>query len=94
MASAPMRIAFGLLTFVTVGMIIGALFQLAFIRRLEDSTGNEFLLAGRLHKTQYDSQHQLPRGLPNWINDKEAEILRLGYIPEVSIIPSVWQFFC
>ncbi|XP_022979896.1 prolyl 4-hydroxylase 1 isoform X2 [Cucurbita maxima] len=84
MASVPMRIAFGLLTFVTVGMIIGALFQLAFIRRLEDSTGNEFLPAGRLHKTQYDSHHQLPRGLPNWINDKEAEILRLGYVkPEV-----------
>ncbi|XP_023527986.1 prolyl 4-hydroxylase 1 [Cucurbita pepo subsp. pepo] len=84
MASAPMRIAFGLLTFVTVGMIIGALFQLAFIRRLEDSTGNEFLPAGRLHKTLYDSQHQLPRGLPNWINDQEAEILRLGYVkPEV-----------
>ncbi|XP_050943257.1 prolyl 4-hydroxylase 1 isoform X9 [Cucumis melo] len=63
MVSAQMRIVFGLLTFVTVGMIIGT----------------EFLPAGRLHKTQYDSQRQLPRGLPNWINDKEAEILRLGY---------------
>ncbi|XP_038904320.1 prolyl 4-hydroxylase 1 isoform X1 [Benincasa hispida] len=84
MASAPMRIVFGLLTFVTVGMIIGALLQLAFIRRLEDSIGTEFLSAGRLHKTQYDSQRQLSRGLPNWINDKEAEILRLGYVkPEV-----------
>lgn len=80
MASAPMRIVFGLLTFVTVGMIIGSLLQLAFIRRLEDSIGTEFLSAGRLHKIQYDSQRQLPRGLPNWINDKEAEILRLGYV--------------
>ncbi|XP_016901569.1 prolyl 4-hydroxylase 1 isoform X4 [Cucumis melo] len=98
MVSAQMRIVFGLLTFVTVGMIIGALLQLAFLRRLEDSIGTEFLPAGRLHKTQYDSQRQLPRvtvknrefskelggnqfnpGLPNWINDKEAEILRLGY---------------
>lgn len=40
MASA-MKIVFGLLTFVTVGMIIGALLQLAFIRKLEDSYGSE-----------------------------------------------------
>ncbi|KAI9196014.1 hypothetical protein LWI28_020269 [Acer negundo] len=37
--ASSMKIIFGLLTFVTVGMIIGALFQLAFIRRLEDSYG-------------------------------------------------------
>ncbi|KAL6970856.1 Prolyl 4-hydroxylase 1, variant 3 [Sarracenia purpurea var. burkii] len=37
--AAAMRIVFGLLTFVTIGMIIGALCQLAFIRRLEDSHG-------------------------------------------------------
>ncbi|KAJ4723032.1 prolyl 4-hydroxylase 1-like [Melia azedarach] len=56
-----MKIVFGLLTFVTVGMIIGALFQLAFIRKLEDSYG-----------------------VPFWDNDKEAEVLRLGYVkPEV-----------
>ncbi|KAI3968311.1 hypothetical protein MKW92_019106 [Papaver armeniacum] len=36
------RIIFGLLTFVTVGMIIGALFQLAFIRRLEESSVSGF----------------------------------------------------
>ncbi|KAK9159744.1 hypothetical protein Syun_006085 [Stephania yunnanensis] len=35
---ARMKIAFGLLSFVTVGMIIGALFQLAFLRRLEESS--------------------------------------------------------
>ncbi|KAF6145835.1 hypothetical protein GIB67_028830 [Kingdonia uniflora] len=34
-----MRVIFGLLTFVTVGMIIGALFQLAFIRKFEESSG-------------------------------------------------------
>ncbi|KAJ9178438.1 hypothetical protein P3X46_010319 [Hevea brasiliensis] len=56
-----MKIVFGLLTFVTVGMIIGALFQLAFIHKLEDSYG-----------------------IPHWDNDKEAEILRLGYVkPEI-----------
>ncbi|KAK0606805.1 hypothetical protein LWI29_004557 [Acer saccharum] len=37
--ASSMKIIFGLLTFVTIGMIIGALFQLAFIRRLEDSYG-------------------------------------------------------
>ncbi|XP_042482571.1 prolyl 4-hydroxylase 1-like isoform X2 [Macadamia integrifolia] len=36
---AGMKFVFGLLTFVTVGMIVGALFQLAFIRRLEESSG-------------------------------------------------------
>ncbi|KAI3987406.1 hypothetical protein MKX01_042410 [Papaver californicum] len=36
------RIIFGLLTFVTLGMIIGALFQLAFIRRLEESSVSGF----------------------------------------------------
>ncbi|KAG8655558.1 prolyl 4-hydroxylase 1 isoform X2 [Manihot esculenta] len=34
-----MKIVFGLLTFVTAGMILGALFQLAFIHKLEDSYG-------------------------------------------------------
>ncbi|GAB2295815.1 Prolyl 4-hydroxylase 1 [Dionaea muscipula] len=38
MASA-MKIVFGLLTFVTLAMILGALFQLAFIHRLEGSYG-------------------------------------------------------
>ncbi|KAL9264071.1 Prolyl 4-hydroxylase 1-like protein [Drosera capensis] len=59
--AAAMKIVFGLLTFVTCGMIIGALVQLAFIHRLEDSNG----------------------ALP-WANDKEASILRLGYVkPEI-----------
>ncbi|CAL1385726.1 unnamed protein product [Linum trigynum] len=37
--AAPMKIIFGLLTFVTVGMIIGALCQLSFIWKLEDTNG-------------------------------------------------------
>ncbi|XP_043722929.1 prolyl 4-hydroxylase 1 isoform X3 [Telopea speciosissima] len=58
---AGMKIVFGLLTFVTVGMIVGALFQLAFIRRLEESSG-----------------------IPHWVDDKEAVVLRLGMVkPEV-----------
>ncbi|KAA8531310.1 hypothetical protein F0562_006019 [Nyssa sinensis] len=79
-----MRIVFGLLTFVTLGMIIGALFQLAFIRRLEDSYGTEFLSSRRLHESQSIGNLQLPIGIPHWANDKEAEILRIGYVkPEI-----------
>ncbi|KAL1343378.1 hypothetical protein AAHE18_09G224700 [Arachis hypogaea] len=38
----------------------------------------------RLRGFDTDSHLQLPRGLPHWGNDKEAEILRLGYVkPEV-----------
>uniref|UniRef100_A0A9I9DF05 Uncharacterized protein n=1 Tax=Cucumis melo TaxID=3656 RepID=A0A9I9DF05_CUCME len=85
MVSAQMRIVFGLLTFVTVGMIIELIsLEERGIAGTSSELRTEFLPAGRLHKTQYDSQRQLPRGLPNWINDKEAEILRLGYVkPEV-----------
>ncbi|XP_021649713.1 prolyl 4-hydroxylase 1 isoform X2 [Hevea brasiliensis] len=75
MASA-MKIVFGLLTFVTVGMILGALFQLSFIHKLEDSYGTKF---PSLHKFQNDGYLQLPKGIPHWDNDREAEILRLGH---------------
>ncbi|XP_027363294.1 prolyl 4-hydroxylase 1 [Abrus precatorius] len=79
-----MRIVFGLLTFVTVGMIIGALSQLAIIRKLEDSYGNDSLSFRRLSGLDNDGSLQLPRGIPYWNNDKEAEILRIGYVkPEV-----------
>ncbi|XP_057498933.1 prolyl 4-hydroxylase 1-like isoform X1 [Actinidia eriantha] len=80
--AAAMRIVLGLLTFVTIGMIIGALFQLALIRRLEDSYGTEFPSFTRLHKTRNFGNLQLSRGY--WPNDKEAETLRIGYIkPEI-----------
>ncbi|XP_061348359.1 prolyl 4-hydroxylase 1-like isoform X1 [Gastrolobium bilobum] len=80
----PMRILFGLLTFVTIGMIIGALSQLAFIRKLEESYGTESFPFRRLRGLEGDGYLQLPRGIPHWSNDKEAEILRLGYVkPEV-----------
>ncbi|KAJ9189070.1 hypothetical protein P3X46_000403 [Hevea brasiliensis] len=80
MASA-MKIVFGLLTFVTVGMILGALFQLSFIHKLEDSYGTKF---PSLHKFQNDGYLQLPKGIPHWDNDREAEILRLGHVkPEI-----------
>ncbi|KAJ7957337.1 prolyl 4-hydroxylase 1 [Quillaja saponaria] len=82
--AATMRIVFGLLTFVTVGMIIGALSQLAFIRRLEESYGTELPSFGRLRKIQNDGYLQFPRGMSHWDNDKEAQVLRIGYVkPEV-----------
>ncbi|KAK7823616.1 prolyl 4-hydroxylase 1 [Quercus suber] len=77
MGGGAMRIVFGLLTLVTVGMIIGALFQLAFIRRLEASY--EFPSSRRLQGNENDGYLQLPRGIPDWNNDKDARILRLGY---------------
>uniref|UniRef100_A0A7N0VMF7 Uncharacterized protein n=1 Tax=Kalanchoe fedtschenkoi TaxID=63787 RepID=A0A7N0VMF7_KALFE len=61
-----MRIVFGLLTFVTVGMILGASFQLALIRKLEDSYGDGFLSDTR--KIQYDKNPDrlhLSKGLLN-----------------------------
>ncbi|XXG78742.1 hypothetical protein AAC387_Pa08g2619 [Persea americana] len=36
---ARTKLFFGLLTFITFGMIIGSLFQLAFIRKLEEKSG-------------------------------------------------------
>ncbi|CAF1803119.1 unnamed protein product, partial [Brassica napus] len=80
MAAPAMRIVFGLLTFVTVGMIIGALLQLAFINRLEDSYGTGFpsIRGLRGQKARY------LRDVSRWANDKDAELLRLGYVkPEV-----------
>lgn len=82
--AASMRLVFGLLTFVTFGMIIGALFQLAFIRRLEDSYSSEFPTFRALHRRQLDGYLQLPRGIHHWNDDKEATVLRIGYVkPEV-----------
>lgn len=76
-----MKIVFALLTFVTIGMIIGALLQLAFILKLEDSHGAEFPSGRRVHTRGF---LQLPRGIPYWENDKEAETLRIGYVkPEI-----------
>ncbi|KAL4632543.1 hypothetical protein ACB092_04G058700 [Castanea dentata] len=82
MGGGAMKIVFGLLTLVTVGMIIGALFQLAFIRRLEASY--EFPSSRRLQGNENDGYLQLPRGIPDWNNDQDARILRLGYVkPEI-----------
>ncbi|GAA0158848.1 protein modifying enzyme [Lithospermum erythrorhizon] len=68
-----MRLVFGLLTFVTIGMILGALVQLA---RMEDSYGSEFSI-----RRQLDTQHE---GISTRAYDKEAFTLRLGYVkPEI-----------
>ncbi|KAM7486391.1 hypothetical protein LguiA_002400 [Lonicera macranthoides] len=83
MASA-MKIVFGLLTLVTLGMIIGALFQLAFIRRLEDSYGPGLPSYRRMHEIRNAGNLQLSGGTSQWGNDKEAKILRVGYVkPEI-----------
>ncbi|KAJ6941292.1 hypothetical protein NC651_007161 [Populus alba x Populus x berolinensis] len=83
MASA-MKIVFGLLAFVTAGMIVGAFFQLAFILKLEDSYGTEFPSFKRVQKLQSDAYLQLPRGISHWDNDTEAAVLRIGYVkPEI-----------
>ncbi|GAB4857145.1 Prolyl 4-hydroxylase 1 [Ancistrocladus abbreviatus] len=79
MASSSMKFVFGLLTFVTIGMIIGALFQLAFIHRLEDSSGMGFPSSRKMPQT-----YVLPAGFSRWANDKEAAILRVGFVkPEI-----------
>ncbi|KAG8481264.1 hypothetical protein CXB51_026037 [Gossypium anomalum] len=50
-----------------------ALFQLAFIRGLEDSYGDDFPTT-KLHRRQSDGYLKLPRGMSHWHGDKEAEI--------------------
>ncbi|KAG6393031.1 hypothetical protein SASPL_147261 [Salvia splendens] len=70
MAASSMRFIFIILTFVTVGMIFGALLQLAFIRRLEESSGANSSLTRIQH---------LNGGISYW-DDKEASVLRLGYV--------------
>ncbi|XP_061968726.1 prolyl 4-hydroxylase 1 isoform X1 [Populus nigra] len=83
MASA-MKIVFGLLAFVSAGMIVGAFFQLAFILKLEDSYGTKFPSFKRVRKLQSDAYLQLPRGISHWDNDTEAAVLRIGYVkPEI-----------
>ncbi|KAF5187734.1 Prolyl 4-hydroxylase [Thalictrum thalictroides] len=81
---ASMKIVFALLTFITVGMIIGALLQLAFLRRLEESSGTGFPSFRRTLGSQNDAFLRLPGGVSHWANDKEAEVLRLGFVkPEI-----------
>ncbi|KAL4192863.1 hypothetical protein AMTRI_Chr06g174130 [Amborella trichopoda] len=78
------KMVFGLLTFVTVGMIIGALLQLAFLRRLEESSGSKFPLNRRINEAQMEGYIQLPKGLSFWENDEDARVLRIGFVkPEI-----------
>ncbi|CAH9108802.1 unnamed protein product [Cuscuta europaea] len=76
------RMVLGLLTFVAIGMIIGALVQLAFIWRLEDSYGTEPTLRGLRGIRR--GVKPLEIGVSKLAYDKEAVMLRLGYVkPEV-----------
>ncbi|KAI4302718.1 hypothetical protein MLD38_038435 [Melastoma candidum] len=77
-----MKVVFGLLAFVAVGMIIGAFLQLAIIRRLEDS--RDFPSFRGDHDGQKDGDLLLSKGLSFWETDKDAKILRIGYVkPEI-----------
>ncbi|KAJ0802987.1 putative procollagen-proline 4-dioxygenase [Helianthus annuus] len=83
MASA-MKIVISLLTLVTLGMILGGLLQLAFIWNLEDSYGSAFPSFRRTLGSQNVGGNQLPAVISGWGNDKDAAILRIGYVkPEV-----------
>ncbi|XP_024990407.1 prolyl 4-hydroxylase 1 isoform X2 [Cynara cardunculus var. scolymus] len=83
MASA-MRIVIGLLTLVTIGMIVGSLLQLAFIRNLEDSYGTGLPSFRRTLGSQNVGGSQLSTVISGWANDKEAALLRIGYVkPEI-----------
>ncbi|KAJ8557366.1 hypothetical protein K7X08_002991 [Anisodus acutangulus] len=80
---STMRIVFGLLTLVTCGMILGALIQLAFINRMEDSLDRESSFGGK-HASLADRKFPLARGISHWGYDKEAIALRVGYVkPEI-----------
>ncbi|XP_071686300.1 prolyl 4-hydroxylase 1 [Rutidosis leptorrhynchoides] len=83
MASNAMRIVIALLTLVTIGMLFGALLQLAFIRNMEDSYGTA-LPSLRTFGSQNSGDNHLPSVVSSWENDKEAAILRIGYVkPEI-----------
>ncbi|GKA41179.1 prolyl 4-hydroxylase 1 isoform X1 [Tanacetum coccineum] len=62
--------------------VSGSLLQLAFIRNLEDSYGSSFPSFRRTLGSQ--NGNQLPPVVSGWGNDKEAAILRIGYVkPEI-----------
>ncbi|KAE8694905.1 Prolyl 4-hydroxylase 1 [Hibiscus syriacus] len=89
MATA-MKIVFGLLTFVTVGMIIGALFQLAFISGIEDSYGDEFP-STKLHRSRNDgylSYQELVTTdivLHSFLSNEECDYLRAISSPRLQV---------
>lgn len=81
--ASTMRIVFGLLTLVTCGMVLGALIQLAFIHRMEDTLDRELSFGGK-HANLARSNFPLARGVSDWDYDKEAIALRVGYVkPEI-----------
>nr|XP_009774618.1 PREDICTED: prolyl 4-hydroxylase 1-like isoform X2 [Nicotiana sylvestris] len=63
--------------------IDGALIQLAFIHRMEDSLDRESSFSGK-HASLAGNKHPLARGISHWGYDKEAVALRIGYVkPEI-----------
>ncbi|XP_034686067.1 prolyl 4-hydroxylase 1 [Vitis riparia] len=82
--AAPMKFVIGLLALVSFGMIFGALLQLEFIGGLEEVDGKAFPSFRKVHKRHNDGSLQLHGGISQWVNDKDADILRIGYVkPEI-----------
>jgi prolyl 4-hydroxylase len=76
-----------LLTFVTIGMAVGALLQLAFLKQLEESSRSEIDI---FHQMDQDSSLNKTTGFPSvysiWKNDEDARILRIGMVGEISLL--------
>jgi prolyl 4-hydroxylase len=72
-----------LLTFVTIGMAVGALLQLAFLKQLEESSRSEIDI---FHQMDQDSSLNKTTGIPSvysiWKNDEDARILRIGMVKQ------------
>ncbi|KAH9562149.1 hypothetical protein CY35_05G057200 [Sphagnum magellanicum] len=72
-----------LLTFVTIGMAVGALLQLAFLKQLEESSRSEIDI---FHQMDQGSSLNKSTGFPSvysiWKNDENARILRIGMVKQ------------
>ncbi|KAJ7562914.1 hypothetical protein O6H91_03G088800 [Diphasiastrum complanatum] len=77
------RFAFALLTFVTIGMAVGALFQLAFLKRLEETSGvGMHIFRRKVYQSGLNDHMFLPKGLSLWDDDEDARALRIGFIKQ------------
>ncbi|KAG0584102.1 hypothetical protein M758_3G185000 [Ceratodon purpureus] len=82
----PSKYVIVLLTFVTIGMAAGALLQLAFLKRLEESSGSGIHI-NRKDESEFDNQ-TIASGLSLWQNDEGARTLRVGLVKQEIIS---WQ---
>ncbi|KAH9562141.1 hypothetical protein CY35_05G057200 [Sphagnum magellanicum] len=68
-----------LLTFVTIGMAVGALLQLAFLKQLEESSRSEIDI---FHQMDQGSSLNKSTVYSIWKNDENARILRIGMVKQ------------